>query len=309
MPLANSGTFYSLGVTPVQKLYRGSVQVWPQTPVPVITNIVPTEMHHAEPLMLLTVNGTGFVAESQVLVTGTVQSDFTLISPTQVTVMCDGSNTGQADLSWPVIVRNPAPGGDSNAATLTVVPEPTLTSISPTSRLTTDPVTTITLTGTNFTPECVVKTDSGNMGGSTFVNRTTMTCITDWATVQTQNLKVVDEKGHETVSKPFTVTAAPPTVTSVVGWAMGYATDITVTGTGFTAPMTLEFGNNGGDCQPPLGPFTVDVVSATQATATAPGQVDTHWSIRGSNDLTHDARVTTPAGTSAWLVSQYVGLN
>jgi hypothetical protein len=239
----------------------------------------------------------------------------TYVSATQLKATVDPSNTGAADLSWPVLVRNPAPGGgDSNSVNVTVVPEPTLTSISPTSRLTTDPETTVTLTGTNFTPECKIKTDTGDMAGVVFVNRTTMTCKAGWNTAMTQNLKVVDEKSHATASKPFTVNTPPPVlaVTSASGyidpWMGG---DVTLTGTNFKAPMTMMCGQasfQGNSCNINEN-YAKDCVVNSPTSATCywgPASQDGHNST-ATNDGQHKVRVTTPDGTSPWLDNQPVG--
>lgn len=186
-------------------------------PAPVITNVSPAEYHHFDAAKTMTVDGTGFIRQSQVLLNGIVQTSTAFVSPTRLTATVDPSNTGNADLSWPVVVRNPAPGGDSVARNITVVPEPTLSSINPTSRKTTDAKTTITLTGTNFTPQCKVRHDSGDMSEITYVNRTTMTCTTNWNTVANYNLRVVDENGHATATKPFNVVSGQmPTVLNTI---------------------------------------------------------------------------------------------
>lgn len=312
MPVINSGVAYYIGDTPVQKLYAGAVQVWPPpVPVPTITSVSPTEYHHADGVVEMTINGTGFLPTSEVWLNGFRQNQLTYVSPTQVKANVDPANTGTADLSWPVIVRNP-PNSDSNSVNITVVPEPTLASINPTSRLTTDPETTVTLTGTNFTPECKVTTDTGDMAGVVFVNRTTMTCKAGWNAAMTQNLKVVDERGHATVSKPFTVSVPPPTlpvVSSASGsqyvWGATTEGTITINGTGFVAPMTVEIDNS--LCQTPVS-AAATVVSPTQATCTCPGQNLIHNS-SSSTDNFHNVRVTTPNGTSAWCDGQPVSIN
>jgi hypothetical protein len=317
MPEINSGLAYYLGDTPVQKLYAGDVHVWPFAPKPTVTSVSPTEYHHLDGVVQMTVNGTGFMPTSQIFLNGVLQGGFVYVSPTQVKVNVDPNNTGTADLSWWVMARNPAPGGgdSTDPVNITVVPEPTLASISPTQRETDDPVTTITFTGTNFTPECKVMSGTTVMSGSTYVNRTTMTAIDGQATVTTVTLHVEDERGHKTVTKEFKIVSPPPppgpTVTSADGWqgvwGAGYDGVINVYGTNFVAPMTVEIDNDlcGG------GPFSASatVHSSTHCSCDADkGQVLVHNSST-STDNSHIVRVTTPNGTSAWSSGQPVAIN
>jgi hypothetical protein len=313
MPVINTGTAYYVGAAPVQKLFQGAVQVWPQTPVPSITSVVAMEYHHADAAQTMVVNGTGFVAESVIVLNGVAQATV-VISPTVLHATVDPANTGTADITLPVLVRNPAPGGDSNVINVIAVPEPTLASISPTSRVTTDPETTVTFTGTNFTPECRCADDGGDLGGSTYVNRTTMTAKAGWNTAGTKNFKVVDEKGHETVSKPFTITVPPvPTVTSASGLISAVAGGgITIRGTGFVAPMTVELATPtlaySGYCMCAGIKYGCTVVSPTEATSSAyqANEIEAHYSqyISAGGDDTHVVRVATPNGTSDWCLGQ-----
>jgi hypothetical protein len=148
------------------------------------------------------------------------------------------------------------------------------------------------------------------MAGVVFVNRTTMTCKAGWNTAMTQNLKVVDEKGHATVTKPFTINTPPPVlaVTSASGSIDTFmGGTIYLTGTNFKAPMTMNVGDRGsGQCDINENyAVACTVISATEATSFWSG-MDGHNSI-ATADVVHKVRVTTPDGTSAWCNDQPVG--
>ncbi|HKV63046.1 MAG TPA: IPT/TIG domain-containing protein [Candidatus Acidoferrum sp.] len=128
-------------------------------PLPTITSLSPTGATSGGAAFTLTVNGTGFVANSSVSFNGSARTT-TFVSATQVTAAILMSDIASAGTP-PITVTNPAPGGGtSNAVNFNVSaannPVPTLTSISPTSATAGTGAFTLTLTGTNFVANSTV---------------------------------------------------------------------------------------------------------------------------------------------------------
>ncbi|PKQ27430.1 MAG: hypothetical protein CVT63_08045 [Candidatus Anoxymicrobium japonicum] len=100
-------------------------------PVPITTSISPASKTAGEAGFTLTVNGTNFTPDSDVMWNGASRVT-TYVSPTKLTaVIVAGDITAVGTAN--VTVSNPAPGGGtSNALTFTIIPQkPSITSISP----------------------------------------------------------------------------------------------------------------------------------------------------------------------------------
>lgn len=94
MPLANSGTAYHLGATPLKKLYAGAVQVWPQAPI--LTSISPTSMLHLSGAITLTATGNNFFAGCVLQIKLTSASTWTNMNAS--TVVSKTQMTGSVDM-------------------------------------------------------------------------------------------------------------------------------------------------------------------------------------------------------------------
>jgi VCBS repeat-containing protein len=167
------------------------------------------------------------------------------------------------------------------STTFTVIPAPTVTSISPTAGPSSGG-TSVTIYGTNLTGATAVTFGATAATGFT-VNSATSITATAPAGSGTVDVRVTTEGGTSATSAAdqFTFVAAP-TVTSLSpnsGPATGSAS-VTINGTNLTGATAVTFGATAATG------FTVN--SATSITATAPA---------GSGTV--DVRVTTEGGTSA----------
>ena len=162
--------------------------------VPAITSLAPNSAVATGPAFTLTVNGSNLVNGSTVQWNGTDRTT-TFVSATQVTAAitaADIATVGTAN----VTVVNPAPGGGtSNALTFSITQPPvapTITSISPGFAIVGGPQFTLTVNGTNFANNSVVRwNDSDRV--TTFVSATQLTATipaTDIAAQGTANIKV-----------------------------------------------------------------------------------------------------------------------
>lgn len=119
-------------------------------PVPVVTSLSRTESMAGSPGFVLTVNGSGFVSFSRVLIAG--QSRPTLSSSrSSIRVQIEDADLAVgAVLS--VAVRNPTPGGGvSNAIEFRVLnPVPSVTSVNPSDGFAGTTGLTVTVTGSGF---------------------------------------------------------------------------------------------------------------------------------------------------------------
>ncbi|MEU8822293.1 IPT/TIG domain-containing protein [Streptomyces sp. NPDC048636] len=109
---------------------------------PALTSVVPNQGPTAGGTTV-TLTGSGLLGATSVLFGATPATSFTVVSATQITATAPpGSGTVQITVT--------TPGGTSNGVPFTYVPQPVLTSLSPTQGPTT-PGTTVTLFGTGLT--------------------------------------------------------------------------------------------------------------------------------------------------------------
>ena len=233
--------------------------------------------------------GTGFVAGATVNF-GTSPA----ITPSSVTSTQIVATIPAADIATAgtvnVTVTNPAGGGTSNAQTFTINnPAPTATLLSPTSATAGGAAFTLTVNGTAFVSTSVVKFN-GAAKTTTFVNATQLTAAitaADIATAGTATVTVTNPApgGGTSGNLSFTINAASaPTLTSLAPSSAtvgGAAFTLTLTGTGFVAGATVNFGTN-----PAITPSSV---TSTQIVATIPAA---DIATAGTVNVT----VTNPAG-------------
>jgi IPT/TIG domain len=139
--------------------------------------------------------------------------------------------------------------------------------------------TSVTVTGTTFTSESVVKFGSTTAASVTVNSETSITAISPAGT-GTVDVTVTTASGTSTTSEADRFTYGP-TVTKVEPnhGSPGGGSTVTITGTGFSGASAVRFGSSNAKS------FTVN--SATSITAVSPKG-------KGTVDVT----VTTPAGTS-----------
>lgn len=143
-------------------------------PVPTLTSLSQTVATTGSAGFTLTVTGTNFVSSAKVRWKGSDRTT-TFVSATQLTATipaADLANGGTAD----VTVINPAPGGGTtNAITFTINnPAPVITSLSPNNIASGTSAFPVTINGTGFVPNSVVRWN-GSDRATTFVSATQLT--------------------------------------------------------------------------------------------------------------------------------------
>ena len=143
-------------------------------PAPSIMTISPTPIIVGGASFTLTVNGSGFSANSVIRINGTNRAT-TFVSATRLT-----ASMLAADIAAPgpqsITVFTPAPGGGSSSAVTLDVnnPAPTLTSIAPNTLPPWGPALTLTVNGTSFVNSSVVRVN-GSPRPTTYVGPTQLT--------------------------------------------------------------------------------------------------------------------------------------
>ena len=205
-------------------------------------------------------------------------------SSCSVAVNVSSSTAGSyGNTSGAVSAANGGTGTTSNTATLTVVPPPTVSAVSPAS----GPLgggTTVTITGTNLTGATAVSFGTHAASSFTVNSATQVTATSPAVSAGTVDVTITTGGGTSATSTAdqFTYVAAP-TVTSISptsGPAAG-GTSVTINGTNFSGASAVKFGS--------VATGTYTVSTPTQISATSPGGTP------GAVDVT----VTTVGGTSA----------
>ena len=241
----------------------------------------------------VTLTGTNFTSGSRVGLQGVglKQTNIVVVSPTQITATFIISASAAIGPHNTTVATS---AGTSNIVSFTVTAAgngPTLTSVSPNSGVQGTAVN-VTLTGTNF----IAGASVAATGSGIAVNNLTVTSATQItatlnvaanATVGQHNLSVTTSAGTSgNVSFSVTAAAVVPTLTSISPstGAQGASIPVTLTGTGFVAPLSLNSGTG-------ITVSNVSVVSATTATATL--TIAANAATGG-----HNVSVTTAGGTS-----------
>jgi hypothetical protein len=211
----------------------------------------------------VTITGTGFVAGATVTFGGTAATAVTFDSATQLTVTTPAHTAGAVD----VVVTNPDAQSVTSTGgyTYTAAAAPTVTSLSPSSG-TTGGGTVVTITGTGFATGATVAFDGLAATAVSVAGATSMTAATPAHAAGAVAVVVTNPDSQTgTLGAGFTYAAsAAPTVTAVspASGSKGGGTAVTITGTGFLAGATVDFGGSAGT--------NVTVAGATSITATTP---------------------------------------
>ncbi|WP_406275660.1 IPT/TIG domain-containing protein [Nocardia sp. NBC_00881] len=257
--------------------------------MPTITSISPTS---GPANTSVTITGTGFDPIVTTVKFGNVSTSFTVDSPTQITAIAP------AYLSGTVLVTvTTSTGGTSNGVPFNYVAVPALNSISP-NQGSTSGGTTVTLTGSGLTGATAV-----NFGGTPATSFTVNsdTQITAVSPAGTGIVPVtVTGPGGTSGAVPF-IYVVIPTITSIsptAGPPSGGNT-VTITGTGFTGPLTVRFGTT-------ATIFTIN--SPTQITAIAPpGTGTVQVTVTGSGGTSNGVAYTYAAVPSLTSVTPSSG--
>jgi hypothetical protein len=228
----------------------------------------------------VTVTGTGFCPNPVVAFGGTAATNVVVnVAGTTLTCTAPAGAVGPVDV---VVSTAGGPSATSSADLFTYVASPVVQSVSPPA----GPLaggTSVTITGSGFGSVSGVSF-GGTMAASFVVNGVgSITAVSPAGTAGTVDVTVTTPGGTSaaTSSDNFTYDAVPSvsTISPSAGPLAG-GTTVTVTGTGFVAGATVDFGSV-------VSPLVL-VSSATSLTATSPP------GSRGTVDVT----VTTPGGTS-----------
>jgi hypothetical protein len=258
-------------------------------PAPTVTGISPASGPAAGGTSV-TITGTGFAAGATVTLGGVAATGVTVVNATSITA----TTAAHAGAVVNVVITNP----DTQSGTLTngftyVNPAPTLTSIAPSSGLTTGGLA-ITLTGTGFLTGATV-----SFGGTaaTAVNVASSSSITATSPAHTAgvvNAVVTNTDGQSaTLANAFTYNNPAPTVTSIspASGSINGGTAVTITGTGFLSGAAVTLGGTPA--------ISISVVSGTSITATTAAHAAAQVAVV----------VTNSDGQSGTLSNGYTYLN
>ena len=224
-------------------------------PLPVLTSLNPASASLSTTGLVLTLNGTGFVAGATVNfggVTGLTPIAGTLTA-TQLKVAIPDSALNTVG-SVNITVTNPTPGGGtSNSLMFSVTnPVPKLTNLSPISTMVNTTGLTLTITGNGFLPSTTVS--FGDLSGLVPVTGTLtptqlQVIIPDSALITARQVAVSvispGPGGGLSNTLTFSVTNPAPKLTSLSPTSTSINTTgltLTLNGTGFVAGTTISFG-------------------------------------------------------------------
>jgi hypothetical protein len=270
IPASNIATAGTANVTVVNpgNLTSNTAPFTITNPAPTITTISPATAVAGGGGFTLTITGTNFVNGSVVRWNGSPRTT-TFVSSTRLEVAIPASDVATAGTAN-VTVFNPAPGGGtSNTATFTITnPAPTITAISPATTVAGSGGFTLTITGTNFVNNSVVRWN-GIDRLTTFVSSTRLEAAipaSDVATAGTANVTVFNPApgGGESGAATFTITNPSPTISSIspataVAGSGGFT--LTITGTNFVNGSVVRWNGS---------PRTTTFVSSTRLEAAIP---------------------------------------
>ncbi|MFN0108882.1 MAG: beta strand repeat-containing protein [Blastocatellia bacterium] len=224
-------------------------------PTPTLTTISPTSAAVGGQGFTLTVTGTNFVPGAAVQWNGNNRIT-TFVSGTQLTAQIPATDIASAGTAT-IRVVNPAPGGGaSNTASFTIAtpaPLPRITSIDPTSIMGGSEAFTLTVNGTNFTQNSVVRFN-GQALVTTFVSATQLkgaVTAANIATPGTASITVFTPTpgGGTSNAMLLTINVPPnpiPSITAINPTTVtsgGGNFTLTVLGTGFVQSSVVRFNN------------------------------------------------------------------
>lgn len=248
--------------------------------------------------MTVTISGSNFVAGSTTVKFGSsAATGVSVSSASTLTAVAPAGAAGTVDITVTTAVGTSATGpGDQY--TYTAVP--TVTSISPPSGGSSGG-TSVTITGTGFTPSSTVKFGATNGTNVSYSSSTTLTANAPAGT-GTVDVTVSTSGGTSATNGNTKFVYIPaPTVTGLsknIG-SMAGGTAVTITGTGFTGATSVKFGATN-------AAFTVagDTSITTTSPAGSAGTVDVTVSGPGGTSTTGSAdRFTFVAAPTAAAVS------
>jgi hypothetical protein len=246
--VATIGTAQVTVFNPAPQGGLSNAQAFPiQYPVPAITTLVPASIVAGTGALVLTINGSGFVAGS-VVRWNAADRPTTLVSASQLT-----ASLTAADVAAPgnatVTVFTPAPGGGtSNGVTFTITsvaanPLPTIATLTPSSAVIGTSGFTLTVNGGGFVTSSVVRWNGADRVTS-YVSASQLTAqipATDLASAGTASVSVASPSpgGGVSTTLLFTITAAPTGLVAAYNFNQGSGTQLLdVSGMGNNGTIT-----------------------------------------------------------------------
>lgn len=244
-------TAYSL-----DNFVRTNLTGGPSNPAPTASSLAPSSALAGESGLTLTVQGSGFVAGSEVRWNGNTRAT-TFVSSTTLEAAITAADLAAAG-SASVTVFTPTPGGGtSNAQTFTINPNgvsnpvPISSSLSPSSQAAGSGAFTLTVNGSSFATGAVVRWN-GSARTTTFISATQLQAAipaTDVASTGTAAVTVFNPTpgGGTSGSLSFTISAAQnpaPTIGSLTPSARtagSTAFTLTVAGSGFIPTSVVRW--------------------------------------------------------------------
>lgn len=251
-------------------------------PPPRLDSLTPASVLVGAGEVVLTLNGAGFLASSQVSFDG-APIDATSASPEALSVRLPASVTSDSG-THRLRVTNPAPGGGVSAElTFTVLnPAPTLSGLNPSSVATQGAPFTLTLTGTGFTLASVVSLDGADVP-TTYGSATSLTArIPSLTSARGYTVRARTPAPGGGTSTGLTLTAFDSNLPSITGLEPARATaeaafTLTVTGSGYAcSPTRAAVLFNGAS-------YTASSCTATQLSAALPATPAGDYSLQVRN--------------------------
>ena len=207
---------------------------------------------------LLTISGADLKSGTSVIVGSKLCS---VVSSSSDTITC--TTAANVSGTYNVSVTNANKQTSTLASAFTYVAPAILTSVSPSSGLSTG-ATTLTIIGSGFTSGATVKIGSTTCASPIVFSSTLMTCVTAATSAGVYSLSITNGDGQITSLSNAYIFRAAPTVTAVTrnaGSTLG-GTTVTVTGTGFYSGASVLFDVSA--CT------SVNVLSSTSLTCVTP---------------------------------------
>ena len=236
-----------------------------QPALPTLLSITPSSGSMAGGTAV-TVSGTNFTPSTTLSIGGLAATSVNVVNATSLTAVIPAYVSGA--LAKNVVVSNSV-----GSATLTngytyLAIAPTVTNVLPGSGPTAGG-TTITVTGTGFTPTTSVTVGGISATSVSVANATTLTAVTPVyvSGALTKDVTVNNGNSNATLAASFTYVASAPTLVNIspTSGPTSGGTSITLTGTAFIPGTTVSIGG--------VAATNVTVVNATTLTATTPAYV------------------------------------
>lgn len=236
-------------------------------PAPQVSGLSPTGAAAGGPGFTLEVDGNQFISQSVVQWNGSPRQT-TFVSATQLTAQISAADIAQPG-NDAVTVSDATSGVPVSNSMNFGVDGPSISSISPGTATADAPGFTLTVTGSNFTPNSVVEWQ-GTPLTTSYSSPTVLTATvtsTELATAGTVPVTVAASAGSQVLSSPQSFVVQPlvalslGSISPTTAYAGGPAFNLTVLGRGFTAASAVVW--NG-------GPRTTTYVSTDELLAQIP---------------------------------------